>query len=140
MADFQVTILSAERELFSGKVSQLTVPTETGEITLLAHHAPLVTNLHAGELAFEEGGKTQHLFVGGGILEFNPENECRVLADVAERADEIDEKAAEEARHRAEKDLESAKSEPEVAAAKAALLHAIVKLRISERTRRRVRR
>ncbi len=133
---FPLTVLSAEHELFAGEVASVTVPTESGEITLLPHHAALVTNLHAGELIVRSGGKDEQLFVSGGVLEFTPGNECHVLADVAERIDEIDEKAAEEARKRAEETIASAKSEPELAAAKAALFQAIMKLRIAEKTRK----
>ncbi len=127
---------SAEHELFAGEATSASIPTESGEITLLPHHASLVTNLHAGELVVHTNGKDEQLFVGGGVLEFTPNNECRVLADVAERVDEIDEKAAEDARKRAEESIATAKSEPEIAAAKAALWQAIARLRIAEKTRR----
>lgn len=134
---FQLTVLSAERKLYSGETVSLTAPTEMGEITILADHLALISNLHAGELVISAAnGKTDWLFVSGGILEFTSENECRVLADVAERVDEIDEKAVQEARETAQKIIEAAKSEPEVAAAKAALLHSIMKLRIAEKVRR----
>jgi F-type H+-transporting ATPase subunit epsilon len=133
---FSLTVLSAERELYSGEVDQLTLPTDLGEITVLANHCPLVANLHSGELMLRSKEKTDWLFVGGGVLEFNVNNECRVLADVAERVDEIDLKATEEARERAKKELEASESEPDVVAAKAALFHALAKIRIVEKNRR----
>ncbi|MFH0776102.1 MAG: ATP synthase F1 subunit epsilon [Patescibacteria group bacterium] len=134
---FKLTVLSAERQLYSGEATALTAPTEMGEVTVMANHIPLVANLHAGELTIQKAeGANDYLFAGGGVLEFTPENECRVLADVAERVAEIDEKAAEEARERAHKAIEEAKSEPEVAAAQAALLHAIARLRIAEKNRK----
>jgi F-type H+-transporting ATPase subunit epsilon len=134
--DFALTVLSAERELYTGAVRSVTVPTEEGEITLLPHHAALVANLHAGELTLRTDSGEEQLFVGGGVLEMSPDNTCRILADVAERSAEIDEAAAAEARKRAETALAEAASEPEVAAAKAALLNAIMKLRIAEKRRR----
>lgn len=134
---FQLTVLSAERELYSGSAVALTAVTESGEITVLAHHLPLVSNLHAGELKIQKSdGETDWLFAGGGVLEFTPENECRVLADAVERVDEIDLKAAEEARERAQKAIAANENEPEVAAAKAALIHALAKIRIAEKNRR----
>ena len=134
---FQLTVLSAERELYSGEAEALTISTEMGEITVMTDHLPLVANLEPGELKIQKpGSQTDWMFVGGGVLEFALENECRVLADVAERVEEIDEKRAEEARERAKKSLEAAKSEPEVAEAKAALLKAIARIRIAGKNRK----
>jgi len=134
---FKLTVLSAERELYSGETEALTISTEMGEITVMSDHRSLVANLEPGELKIQKpGGQTDWLFVGGGMLEFAPKNECRVLADVAERVEEIDAKRAEEARERAKKSLEGAKSEPEVAEAKAALLRAIARIRIAEKNRK----
>jgi F-type H+-transporting ATPase subunit epsilon len=135
--DFQLTVLSAERQLYSGEAEALTIATEMGEVTVMADHIPLVANLQPGELMIRKAGdQTDWLFVGGGILEFGQNNECRVLADVAERVEEIDEKRAEEARQRARKTLEEAKSEPEVAAAQASLMRAMARLRIAEKNRK----
>jgi F-type H+-transporting ATPase subunit epsilon len=134
---FQLTVLSAERELYSGDTEALTIETEMGEITVMAGHIPLVSNLTPGELQIQKAGnQTDWMFVGGGVLEFGQNNECRVLADVAERVEEIDEKRAEEARERAKKTLAEAKSEPEVAAAQASLMRAIARLRIAEKNRK----
>ncbi|MCF7845820.1 MAG: ATP synthase F1 subunit epsilon [Candidatus Peribacteraceae bacterium] len=134
---FKLTVLSAERELYSGEAAALTAPTELGEVTVMANHIPLVANLHAGELTIQKaGGGNDYLFAGGGVLEFTPENECRVLADAAERVEEIDAKRAEAARERAQKAIEEAESEPEVAEAQAALLRALARLRIAEKNRK----
>lgn len=133
---FPLTVLSAEQRLYRGTAASVTIPTEDGEITVLPHHAPLVANLHAGELIIRHADGEELLFVGGGVVEFTPGNECRVLADAAMRSDTIDEKAAEAARARAQKILESATSESDVAGAQAALLHALAQLRIAERRRR----
>lgn len=134
---FNLTVLSAERELYSGEAEALTIETEMGEITVMADHLPLVSNLMPGELKIQKtGNQTDWMFVGGGVLEFGQDNECRVLADVAERVEEIDAERADEARKRAEETLKSAKSEPDVAEAKAALLRAMARLRIAEKNRK----
>ncbi len=134
---FHLTVLSAERELYSGDSESITISTESGEITAMADHRPLVSNLEVGELAIKKSdGKIDWMFIGGGVLEFAPGNECRILADVAERVEEIDEKAAEEARERAKKTLEAAESEPEVLAAKAELFKALARIRIAEKNRK----
>jgi F-type H+-transporting ATPase subunit epsilon len=137
---FQLTVLSAEKQLYTGETESLTLPTDNGEITVLADHIGLVSNLHAGELVIRKGDKIEELFVGGGVLEFSPDNKCRVLADVAERVAEIDIARAQKARENAQKELENAKSEPEVIAAKAALLKAIARIRIAEKHRKKYRR
>jgi len=133
---FTLTVLSAESQLYSGTAQSVTMPTEAGEITVLPHHAPLISNLHAGELIIRDGTTEEQLFVGGGVIEFTPDNTCRVLADTAERAADIDEKIAEEARKRAEESVKSATNEPEVIAAKAALFTALARIRIAERSRK----
>lgn len=130
---FSVTVLSAEDTLYSGSAVSVTIPTNGGEITVLPHHAPLVSTLHAGELTVRHTHGEERIFVGGGVVEFTPGNECRVLADVAERSDAIDEAAATTARERAEKALAEAHGEADVAAAQIALLNAIMRLKIVER-------
>jgi F-type H+-transporting ATPase subunit epsilon len=103
----------------------------------MANHRPLVSNLEAGELrVVRPGGKDDWMFIGGGFLEFTPNNECRVLSDVAERVEEIDEKKAEEAKKRAEDILAASKSEPDVVEAKAELFKALARLRIAEKSRK----
>ena len=129
-------MLSAERELYSGDASAITAETEEGEVTVMADHIPLVANLRAGELTIQKESGNDWLFAGGGVFEFTPENECKVLVDVAERVDEIDAERAEAARKRAQEILAAAESEPEVAEAQAALLRAIARIRIAEKNRK----
>src|SRR5258708_6873047 len=71
---------------------------------ILPHHAPLLTMLRPGPLLIRDGREETELFVGGGFLEILPQR-VTVLADVAERAEEISEEAAEEARRRARERL-----------------------------------
>jgi F-type H+-transporting ATPase subunit epsilon len=102
-------VVSVERSLFEDEVDGQGRPflvclgTE-GELGILPRHAPLLTTLRAGELQIRNGTEEISLFVGGGFLEVLPDR-VTVLADVAERADEISEEAAEEARQRANERL-----------------------------------
>ncbi len=113
-----------------------------GEITILAGHRSLVANLKPGELQIKKSdGSIDWMFAGGGVLEFSPEEGCRVLADVAERVEDIqdiiEQKLMEIGRYElAQKELSEAKSEPDVAEAQAALLRAIARLRIAEKNRK----
>ena len=100
----QVRVVSVEASLFEGEADFLLCRGTEGELGILPRHSPLLTALKPGLLTVRSGGDTQELFVGGGFLEILPDR-VTVLADVAERADEIDEQAAEQARKRAEERL-----------------------------------
>jgi F-type H+-transporting ATPase subunit epsilon len=102
-------VVSVERSLFEGEVDGRGRPFlvclgADGELGILPRHAPLLTTLRPGELQIRNGTDEISLFVGGGFLEVLPDR-VTVLADVAERAEEISEEAAEEARQRAQERL-----------------------------------
>lgn len=105
----QLRIVSVERVLFEGEVDGLGRPFlvcfgAEGELGILPRHAPLLTTLRPGPMLIRNGSQETALFVGGGFLEVLPDR-VTVLADVAERAEEISEEAAEEARRRAQERL-----------------------------------
>jgi len=98
-------IVTPERVVFKERVRQVTAPTKDGEITVLANHMPLVANLAPGVLELVKENKDKEIIsVSGGFIEVL-RNKIVILADTAERAEEIDEKRAEEARARAEKSV-----------------------------------
>jgi F-type H+-transporting ATPase subunit epsilon len=97
----QLRVVSVEQSIFDGEADFLLCRGGDGELGILPHHAPLLTVLKPGPLKIRTGNDEQELFVGGGFLEVLPER-VTVLADVAERIEDIDEQAAEEARRRAE--------------------------------------
>jgi F-type H+-transporting ATPase subunit epsilon len=102
-------VVSVERSLFEGEVDGqgrpfLVAQGVEGEMGILPRHAPLLTTLRPGPLLIRNGTEETELFVGGGFLEVLPDR-VTVLADVAERADEISEEAAEEARRHAQERL-----------------------------------
>jgi F-type H+-transporting ATPase subunit epsilon len=82
----------------------VTLPAIDGEVTILPNHTSYITVLGFGEIVFKKGGKESNLAVSGGFVEFN-NNELVVLADMAERAEEIDLKRAEEAKKQAEETM-----------------------------------
>lgn len=86
---FKFDLVSPERLLVSGEVEQVLVPGTEGDMTILAHHAPVLTTLRPGllEIGFA-GGKAQHYFVRGGFAEVNP-NGLTVLAETAIDLDEL---------------------------------------------------
>ena len=102
-------VVSVERSLFEGEVDGQGRPFlvclgAEGELGILPRHAPLLTTLRPGELQIRNGTDEVSLFVGGGFLEVLPDR-VTVLADVAERAEEISVEAADEARERAQERL-----------------------------------
>ncbi len=98
----QFKIVTPEGVVYDSEIEKVTIPTEAGEITVLPTHAPIVSVLKPGELLVYKEGQAYSLAVSGGILEIRPTGEVIILADTAERAEDIDVSRAEEARKRAE--------------------------------------
>ncbi|TMC00423.1 MAG: ATP synthase F1 subunit epsilon [Chloroflexi bacterium] len=107
-----------------------------GELTVLPMHAPLLTMIKPGIMRLVKGGADTDLAVTGGFLEVR-DDQVTILADAAERAEEIDVVRAEEARRRAERALQERESEISLAQASAELQRALVRLKAAERRRRR---
>jgi len=101
---------------------------------VLPHHEPLLTTLIPGELTIIKGGQTTPFAVSGGFMEVLPDR-VTILADTAERADEIDEARAEAARRRAEEVLRERRSEQDAVLAEAQLRRAVVRLRVARMRR-----
>jgi F-type H+-transporting ATPase subunit epsilon len=135
MAKLSVEIITGERVVYEeSDVDMVVAPGADGALGLLPSHAPLFTLLSLGEMRVIKGGEEQSLAVFGGFLEI-ADDHIRILADAAERAEEIDVDRAEVARQRAE----SRKSEVTTSAtedmirAEAAMRRSMVRLKISRR-------
>jgi len=135
----KLDIVTAERVVFSEDVDVVLAPGVEGQLGVLPHHAPLMTILEPGELLVRKGGEEFFMAVSGGFLEVRPDR-IIVLADTAERAEEIDIARAEEAKQRAKQLLEEGIPDADRARAEAALRRALVRLGAVERIRRRRRR
>ncbi len=132
-------IITPERIVFEEDgVDSLTVPGADGELTILPEHAALMTALKPGPVVFHRGGDEIDLALSGGFMEVR-DDKVIVLADTAERSDEIDQARAEEARQRAQNLIASHETTVDFARAFAALERAQARLRVSERRRRRPR-
>lgn len=101
MPKINVKIVTPERIVYEDIVDQATVPVTDGEVTILPKHRSYIASLKAGEVMMRKGSEEYNIVVAGGFLEF-ADNELIVLADEAERAEDIDLQKAEEARKRAE--------------------------------------
>ena len=98
-------IVTPEKKVLSEAVEAVTVPTTNGEIGILTDHAPLISTLKSGVLSYARGGgATEKMMVSGGFVEVSGNN-VSILADMAERADEINVEEARREQETAEKNL-----------------------------------
>jgi F-type H+-transporting ATPase subunit epsilon len=132
----KLDIVTAEKVVFSEDVDVIVANGESGVFAVLPHHAPLMTTLQPGELMVRKGGEEILMAIGGGFIEVRPDRVI-VLADVAERADEIDVARAEAAKKRAQEALSHPASSDQMAVAEAALRRALARLDVAERRKRR---
>ena len=100
MAKIKLKIVTPERIAYEDEIDQATIPTTDGEITILPNHISLASIIKPGEFLIKKDGQEIFMAVSGGIIKFD-NNELTILADSAERAEEIDEAKVEEARLRA---------------------------------------
>ena len=127
MSTVKVLVATAEREVYRGEAEMLVAPGAAGELGILPGHAPLLSQLTAGELRITKGDEVDEVFISGGYMEVQPDV-ITVLADTAERAADMDEAAALAAQRKAEETLETHKSDADLAMAQAEL--AIVTARL----------
>ncbi len=124
-------IVTAERVVLSDDVDQVNAPTVDGRVGILPRHMPLLTILDVGELDIIKDGVSTPYALSGGFMEVLP-SRVTILADTVERADEIDEARAEEARRRAEERLAERHSEQDMLMAEAKLRKELLRLRIAQ--------
>ena len=136
MANLKLDIVTAEGVVYSDEVDVVVAPGIEGQLGILPHHAPLMTTLQPGELRVRKSGEEFSLAISGGFLEVRPDRVI-ILADAAERAEEIDVRRAEEAKRRAEERLRQPTPEVDMAEAEAALHRALARLEVVEKIRRR---
>jgi F-type H+-transporting ATPase subunit epsilon len=140
VAKLSVNVVTAERSVLTETdVDMVVAPAYEGEVGILPRHAPLLTTLRPGSLRIKKDGQESELAIGGGFLQVN-QDRVLVLADAAERADEIDEERAESARRKAQEALNEAArggTPVQIGAARAALQRSMVRLNVVRKRRRR---
>jgi F-type H+-transporting ATPase subunit epsilon len=133
----KLEIVTVEGVIFSGDVDMVVAPGTEGELGILPRHAPLMTSLTYGELHLKRGEDTDYYAIGGGFMEVLP-YKVTIMADSAERADEIDLERAEAARRRAEEHLlKRTETAVDFAKAEAALRRSLARIKVAEGQKRR---
>jgi F-type H+-transporting ATPase subunit epsilon len=131
MAQLQLEVVTPERRVLSEAVDAVTVPGLGGELGILPGHTPLISQLQTGVLSYTSGGKTLQLHVSGGFIEVK-DDVVSVLAEVAERPDEIDAARARLAREHVEKQLTAwSGTEEDFEVARAKLERSVVRLQLA---------
>lgn len=136
MAKLSLEIVTAERLVYSEDVDVVVAPGIEGQLGILPQHAPLMTMLQPGELMVKQDGEEHSIFISGGFLEVQGDK-VTVLADTAERAEEIDIARAEEAKLRAEQRMDLPFIEANHARVQAAMLRSLMRLKVAEKSRKR---
>lgn len=127
----QLEVVTPERRLLSEQVNSVTVPGRGGELGILPGHAALISDLQTGVLSYNEDGTTFQLLVSGGFVEVN-DDRVSVLAEIAERPEEIDVARARLARERSEKQLSSLSgSEEDFEEARVRFERSVVRLQLA---------
>lgn len=132
MAQLHLKIVTPEKLLVDEEVSQVNVSTEQGVLGILPNHANLMAKLEPGELVIKRGGKVDTLAVGDGFLQVS-DNILTIMTDLAVNEGDIDEKAVEESKKRAEAALSQTLSDEEYAETLANLEKSLAQLRIKRR-------
>jgi F-type H+-transporting ATPase subunit epsilon len=129
----QLEVVTPERRVLSEPVNSVTVPGRNGEMQILPGHAALISELKTGVLSYTEDGTTFQLHVSGGFVEVS-DDRVSVLAEIAERPEEIDAARARLAREHTEKELISwSGSEEDFEKARAKLERSMVRLQLASR-------
>jgi F-type H+-transporting ATPase subunit epsilon len=131
----RLEFVTPERAIVHEEVDEVGIPGEDGHFGVLPGHAPLLAALAAGEMWYRVRGEIKYAFVAGGFVEVVPDR-VSVLAQVAERAEEIDAQRADASKRRAEERLTKPSTEADFERARIAMLRAIARLQIAERTKR----
>jgi len=132
---FQVDVVSAEEQIFSGQAEFVALPGEAGELGIYPRHTPLITRIRPGAVRIQlAGGGEEFVFVAGGILEVQP-NGVTVLADTAIRGADLDEAKATAAKKQAEEMMLNKESQIDYAKAQAEMAAAIAQLAAIQKLR-----
>ena len=134
LTKLQLQIVSADRMLVNEPVDEVEIPGADGYFGVLPGHTPLLALLQVGQLWYRQGQAIHDLVIAFGFAEVQPDR-VTVLAQMAERADEIDVARAEAAKRRAEERLAKPQVDMDAERARIALLKSLIRLQVATRAR-----
>lgn len=134
----RVEVLSPEGSICAMDAAQVTLPTTSGEITVLPGHVPLFTRLGEGEILIKAGSETTYVAITGGFLEFT-DDAATILADFAVKSDTVIAARAAEAKRKAEENMRLKKNTAAFLLAEQDLKKSILELKVSGRVKKRTR-
>ena len=129
-----IQVVTPEKVLLDEEADEVTIPTTSGEITVLPHHIPLVSQIAPGIMIIKKHGREEDMVIQGGFIQIT-DTVVRVLADYAVSGNDVSVAQAEEAKRRAEKAMREKTSEKEVLMAETELQRAILELKAATRKR-----
>jgi F-type H+-transporting ATPase subunit epsilon len=130
----QLQIVSTDRSLANESVDEVEIPAYDGYLGVLPGHTPLLALLHVGELWYRQGSEKHYFAIAFGFAEVQPDR-VTILAQIAEKADEIDIARAEAARKRAEELIARPSIDMDFERARVALMKALIRLQVASRAR-----
>ena len=126
--------MSADRLLVSEQVDEVQIPGSLGYLGVLPGHTPLLTTLEVGQLWYRQGQEKHYLSIAFGFAEIQPDR-VTILAQIAEKAEEIDLARAEAAKKRADERLAKPTTDMDFERARIAMLKSLVRLQVASRAR-----
>jgi len=129
---FEFEIVTPEKLVVRDVAEEMQIPGKNGYLGILPGHAPLITELAVGQISYRKGGTTHYLSVAWGFAEVLPDK-VTILAETAERSDEIDVKRAEQAKQRAEEFLKSTDATTNFARAQVSLKRAETRIEVANK-------
>jgi F-type H+-transporting ATPase subunit epsilon len=130
----RLQIVSADRALVNEQVDEVEIPGSDGYFGVLPGHTPLLALLGAGELWYRQGQEKHYLVIAFGFAEVQPDA-VTILAEIAEKADDVDIARAEAAKKRAEERLATPSMQMDFERARIAMLKSLIRLQVATRAR-----
>jgi len=132
----QLSVVSQEKKLLSQEVDLVTLPTQTGEITILPDHIPLLSQLQTGELRYVLNGQEQSIVISQGIVDKGPDNTLTVIVDSATHQRDISLQKAEQAIAQAHETMKQTVNQRELLMAEASLRQAMWEIKVAQKTKK----
>lgn len=132
----KLSVVSQEKELLSTDVDQVSLPTSTGQITVLPDHIPLLSQLQTGELSYLIDEKQESIVISSGIVDVGDDNHITVIVDTAKHERDISLQKAEQAIASAKETMEHSTDQRELLLAEASLRQAMWEIRVAQKTKK----